>query len=75
MVSSRISIRRAADTTARNGANTIKTGAARIVDIDIETLNALKTYKAVRGSIARADSYIFGNMAGEIRSPDELGTR
>lgn len=56
-----------------------KTGSARVVDIDSVTLDALKSWKATRGSIAlgfaRADAYVFGNLDGAIRSPNEVGRR
>ena len=75
----RVSIRRAADVTTRNVAKVTKTGSARVVDIDSVTLDALKSWKATRGSItlgfARADAYVFGNLDGAIRSPNEVGRR
>ena len=75
----RISIRRAADVTRRNAVKSTKTGRARVVDIDAETLAILRSYRAVRGSIsldlARADSYAFGNLSGAVRSPNEVGRR
>lgn len=75
----RISIRRAADVTTRNVAKVTKTGSARVVDIDAVTLETLKAWKATRGSIAlafaRADAYLFGNLDGAIRSPNEVGRR
>jgi integrase len=75
----RLSIRRAADVTTRNKAKTTKTGSARVLDLDIDTFGVLKAYKAKRGAIslklARADAYVFGNDAGEIRSPNEVSRR
>ncbi|WP_448074013.1 site-specific integrase [Georgenia yuyongxinii] len=75
----RVSIRRAADVTARNKAKSTKTGSARVIDLDAETLTTLKVYRTKRGSIsldlARADAYVFGNDAGAIRSPNEVGRR
>lgn len=75
----RLAIRRAADVTTRNKAKTTKTGSARVLDLDTESLAVLKAYKAKRGAIsldlARADSYVFGNDAGEIRSPNEVSRR
>ncbi|WP_053387818.1 tyrosine-type recombinase/integrase [Leucobacter japonicus] len=74
-----ISLRRAADVTQRNATKTTKTGSARVLDVDADTLAALKSYKAARGSIslqlARAESYIFGNLVGELRSPNEVSRR
>ena len=56
----RLGIRRAADVTTRNKAKTTKTGSARVLDLDTDTLAVLKTYKAKRGAIsltlARADA-------------------
>jgi len=78
-ITGRLGIRRAADVVERNKAKTTKTGSARVLDIDSETLAVLKAYKAKRGvislSLARADSYVFGNDAGEIRSPNEVSRR
>jgi integrase len=75
----RVSIRRAADVTARNVAKTTKTGSARVVDLDAGTVDALRSYRAQRGSLAltlaRADAYAFGNDSGEIRSPNEISRR
>ncbi len=75
----RLSVRRAADVTTRNKAKSTKTGSARVLDLDAETLAVLKAYRAKRGAVsldlARADSYVFGNDAGAIRSPNEVGRR
>lgn len=79
VMTSRLGIRRAADVTTRNKAKTTKTGSARVLDLDAETLTVLKAYKMKRGtislSLARADAYVFGNDAGEIRSPNEVSRR
>lgn len=76
---STVSIRRAVDVTARNKTKSTKTDKPRVVDIDSVTLAALKAYKAVRGSIsldfARNDAYVFGNLDGAIRSPNEISRR
>ncbi|MEO5653688.1 MAG: tyrosine-type recombinase/integrase [Marmoricola sp.] len=78
-VTGRLSIRRAADVTTRNMAKTTKAGSARVLDLDTDTLAVLKAYRAKRGAIslklARADAYVFGNDAGEIRSPNEVSRR
>jgi hypothetical protein len=67
----RLGIRRAADVTTRNQAKTTKTGSARVLDLDTDTLAVLKTYKAKRGAIslpfARADAYTFGNDGSKAR--------
>ncbi|MGG7466216.1 site-specific integrase [Plantibacter sp. YIM 135347] len=79
MTNTRISIRRAADVTTRNVTKTPKTGSARVVDIDDELVSVLRAFKATRGSItlgfARPDAYVFANMQGAIRSPNEVGRR
>lgn len=75
----RLGVRRAADVTTRNKAKTTKTGSARVLDLDTDSLAVLKAYKAKRGAIsldlARAEAYVFGNDAGEIRSPNEVSRR
>jgi integrase len=75
----RISVRRAANVIKRNVAKTTKTGGSRVIDIDQQTVNDLKAWKALCGSIAlelaRPDSYIFGTLSGMIRSPNEVGAR
>jgi integrase len=42
-------------------------------------MDVLKSYKATRGSIAlslaRAESYVFANLDGQIWSPNEIGRR
>ena len=79
VTTSRLSVRRAADVTIRNKTKSTKTGSARVLDVDPETVGILKAYKAKRGAIsldlARADAYVFGNDAGAIRSPNEVGRR
>ena len=47
----RLSVRRAADVTTRQ-AKTTKTGSARVLDLDNETLAGLKAYKVKRGAIS-----------------------
>ncbi len=76
----RLAIRRAADVTTRNKAKTTKTGiGASPRPRYRDSLAVLKAYKAKRGAIsldlARADAYVFGNDAGEIRSPNEVSRR
>lgn len=77
--SRKIRIRRAADVTSRNVAKSTKTGAARVVDVDDDTITVLRGHRAGRGALsldlARPDAYAFGNLAGEIRSPNEVGRR
>lgn len=75
----RIALRRAVDTTKRDATKTTKTGSARPLDIDAETVDVLRSWKATRGSIAlslaRADAYVFGDYAGRLRKPDDIGRR
>lgn len=75
----RISLRRAVDVTLPNTTKVTKTGSARVIDIDAETLRVLKTLKTNRGaislSLARADSYVFGDDQGAIRVPDAVTSR
>lgn len=75
----RISVRRAADPANRHATKTTKTSRARVVDIDDETTAVLRAYRALRGTIslelARADAYTFGNLEGQLRSPNEISRR
>jgi len=79
MAGRRISVRRAVDTTRRDAVKSPKTGHARVVDIDAETVGILKAWKATRGTIAlqlaRADAYVFGDDDGRLRNPDDIGRR
>lgn len=74
-----IRIRRSADSTQRNVAKGTKTGTARPVDIDEATAEALRSWKVLRGALtldfARSDAYVFGNLDGEMRSPNEVSRR
>ena len=76
---SRISVRRAVDVTIPNTTKVTKTGSARVIDIDAETLRVLKGQKTNRGAVslelARADSYVFGDDKGAIRVPDAVTSR
>ncbi|WP_288781728.1 tyrosine-type recombinase/integrase [uncultured Kocuria sp.] len=78
-INSRIAVRRAADTaTARQVKNT-KTGSSRVVDLPHDVVAALKSWKTLRARISfefgKAGAYIFGNLDGELRSPNEVGRR
>jgi len=79
LAGARLSLRRAVDTTQRDTVKSPKTGHARVVDIDSETVSVLRAWKATRGSIAlqlaRADAYVFGDDAGRLRNPDDIGRR
>ena len=74
-----VAVRRAADVTTRGRVKSTKTHSVRVLDIDADTTAALKAWKAVRGSIslnyARPDAYVFGNLDGEMRSPNEVSRR
>ncbi len=63
----------------RRGTKVTKTGSARVIDIDAETLRVLKTHKSDRGAISldlpRADSYVFSDDQGAIRVPDAVTSR
>ncbi len=75
----RLSIRRALDTTARNTLKLTKTGGARVIDLDEGTIKALKAWRVQRGKVslelATADAYLFGNLEGGTRSPNEVSRR
>jgi len=75
----RISLRRAVDVTLPNTTKVTKTGSARVIDIDAETLGVLKAHKISRGAIsldlALADAYVFGDDNGAIRVPDAVTSR
>ena len=75
----RISLRRAVDITSPHTTKVTKTGSARVIDIDTETLKVLKAHKADRGAVsldlARADAYVFGDDQGAVRVPDAITSR
>ena len=81
----RIKVRRALDTgvpAARRGeVKGTKSGRARVVDIDAETVKVLKAWKSLRGavlSLVRADAVVFGTLDGTPRNPmsvSEMFTR
>ena len=58
---------------------TTKTGQARVIDVDAETLKALASYKVARAEVsfelAKADAYVFGDDDGKLRSPDAMTSR
>ncbi|NLE78302.1 MAG: site-specific integrase [Rhodococcus sp.] len=69
-----VNVRRALDSsqTGKGSVKGTKTGRNRVVDIDEKTVEVLRSQRAVRGSVslgmARADSLVFGNDAGEPRN-------
>lgn len=79
----RVSIRRAVDTEDWTKTKPPKTGNARVIDIDPDTLAVLKTHKAARATVTfefefefgKADAYVFGDDEGKIRSPDAMTSR
>jgi len=75
----RVSIRRAVDTDDWTKTKTTKTGQARVIDVDTETLKVLASYKVARAEVsfelAKADAYIFGDDDGKLRSPDAMTSR
>src|SRR5690606_38604875 len=79
LTAGRISIRRAVDVSRRDATKLTKTGGARVVDIDPATVDLLRAWKALRGSVlldlARAGAYVFGDVNGRLRWPDEVSAR
>ena len=75
----RISIRRAVDTDDWTKTKPPKTGQARVIDVDAETLKVLASYKVARAEVsfelAKADAYVFGDDDGKLRSPDAMTSR
>lgn len=75
----RISIRRAVNTEDWSQTKTTKTGNARVIDMDAETLKVLASYKVARAELsfelAKADAYVFAHDDGKLRSPDAMTSR
>jgi len=75
----RISIRRAVDTADWTKTKTPKTGRARVIDVDAETLKVLAAHKVARAGLSfelgKADAYVFGDDDGKLRSPDGITSR
>lgn len=75
----RVSIRRAVDTEDWTTTKTTKTGNARVIDVDADTLKVLASYKVARAEVsfelAKADAYVFGDDDGKLRSPDAMTSR
>ena len=75
----RVSIRRAVDTDEWTNTKPPKTGQARVIDLDTETLKVLASYKVARAELsfelAKADAYVFGDDDGKLRSPDAMTSR
>ncbi|YCN53433.1 tyrosine-type recombinase/integrase [Rhodococcus erythropolis] len=79
LTNSRLSVRRALDTTARDTLKLTKTGGARVIDLDEGTIIALKAWRVQRGKVSLeltgAGAYVFGNLHGGTRSPNEVSRR
>lgn len=75
----RVAVRRAADTIAHGTVKSTKSGKSRVIDVDSETIDVLKSLKALRGSLsldlARADAYLFGDDAGQVINPNRATAR
>lgn len=81
----RLAIRRAATTVNEKGegSRTIvgppKSGKARTVDLDPDTVGMLRSHKAAQGSLAlslaRDDAYVFGDLNGALRRPEGVSRR
>lgn len=80
LAAGRVSIRRALDTTQRDTVKLTKTGGARVIDIDADTVAVLRAWRATLGGLSldrvRADAYVFGTIReGRPRSPNEVSRR
>lgn len=75
----RISVRRAANSIKHGETKSTKSGKPRVIDLDVSLIDALRAWKAVRGSLsldlARADAVIFGDLAGHVVNPNRITGR
>lgn len=76
----RVSIRRALDTKQRDTVKLTKSGGARVIDIDADTVAVLRSWRSTLGGLSldrvRAEAYVFGNLRdGQTRSPNEVSRR
>lgn len=75
----RIAVRRAANSIKHGETKATKSGKPRVIDLDESIVDAMKAWKAVRGSLsldlARADAVIFGDMAGNVINPNRVTGR
>src|SRR4051794_8318360 len=81
----RLQVRRSLSTVKTKGAGEqlvegpTKTGQARVVDIDADTIAALRAYRAVRGSLTldlvRDTAPVLGNLDGTPRHPERYSRR
>jgi len=82
---SRLSVRRSVSVIKQQDAGKVivvgkpKSGKARTIDLDPQTLAALKAHKAARGTLAlafaRDDAYVLGNLDGSVRHPERFSRR
>jgi integrase len=83
----RLQVRRSLGTVKTKGAGEqltegpTKTGQARVVDIDADTIACLRTYRATRGSLSlslelvRDAALVLGNLDGTPRHPERYSRR
>lgn len=75
----RLTVRRAADTITRGAVKPTKTYRPRVIDLDDETVAALRSWRTLNASIsldrARPYAYLFAGPSGELRSANEVGAR
>lgn len=79
---STVSVRRSAGLVHTNGEGgqiligTPKSGKARVIDLDPQTLATLRSYRTQRAALsltfARADAYVFGTLDGSVRHPERF---
>lgn len=71
-----LTLLRTLNTRKRGDVKILKTGATRRLDLDDETLDALKKHKASRAAISLAlcapDAYIFSDENGDLPSPSSV---
>jgi len=82
---SRLSVRRSVTVIRDKDAGKVivvgtpKSGKARTIDLDPQTLATLKAHKAARGTLAltlaRDDTYVLANLDGTVRHPERFSRR
>ena len=74
-----ISIRRSADSVVSKAVKSTKTYLSRVIAVDSVTLSVLNEYRSERAKLGSefvaTDSYIFGNLRNELRTPNDLTAR
>lgn len=74
-----ISIRRSADSVVSKAVKSTKTYTSRVIAVDSVTLSVLEAYREGRAALGPAfvspDSYVFGNLRNELRTPNDLTAR